>query len=109
MNKIFSLKYKKDIDNLFSVGKSVNGGIILAKIIDTTSETKFLFAVSSKNFKRAVDRNYIKRLMRESVSKMKESFTNKHIAFIYINKDKIADCKDVNNSIESIALKTKIK
>jgi len=65
MKKELMLKNKSEIDKLFKTGKSVSSGVVLAKVINSSSG--FVFAVSSKKFKRAVDRNRIKRLMREVV------------------------------------------
>jgi ribonuclease P protein component len=78
-----TLKNKKDIDKLFSFptkGKVV--GDVLIKTVDGTPG--FLFTVSAKKFKRAVDRNRIKRLMREEVKGM--TVTNS-VALIYVGKD----------------------
>jgi ribonuclease P protein component len=78
-----SLKNKKDIDKLFTNGKGtvVNG--VMVKMVEGTSG--FLFAVSSKKFKRAVDRNRIKRLMREEV---KGITPTNSVALIYVG-DKV--------------------
>jgi ribonuclease P protein component len=78
-----SLKNKKDIDKLFTKGKSTMVGNIIVKTIEGTPG--YLFAVSSKKFKRAVDRNRIKRLMRDEV---KGLVPTKSIALIYAG-DKI--------------------
>ena len=61
-----TLKNKEEIDKIFKSGKSITGGVIRAKFLDS-DKTEFLFAVSSSKFKRAVDRNRIKRLMKESI------------------------------------------
>ena len=97
MDKNWSLKNKKDIDLVFSKGKSNLSGCILVKSIAAT-ETKFLFAVSSKNFKRANQRNRIKRLMRVAASNIKDAVKNKHVAFIYVAKD-IKSFEEINSSI----------
>jgi ribonuclease P protein component len=78
-----SLKNKKDIDTLFTKGKSTIVDKVLIKVYDGTPG--FLFAVSSKKFKRAVDRNRIKRLMRDEVKGMT---ITKSVALIYVG-DKV--------------------
>lgn len=90
------LKDKKVIRSIFETGKTISGGIIIAKYLDVDSGN--LFTVSSKKFKRAVDRNRIKRLMRESVRKYDLS---KSYAFIYVC-DKIKSQKEVDLSINKI-------
>lgn len=77
-----SLKNKKDIDNLFAKGKSTMVGNVLIKVYDGTPG--FVFAVSTKNFKRAVDRNRIKRLMRNEV---KGITPTKSMAIVYVGKE----------------------
>ena len=77
-----SLKNKKDIDNLFTKGKSTMVGNVLIKVYGDTSG--FVFAVSTKNFKRAVDRNRIKRLMRNEV---KGITPTKSVAIVYVGKE----------------------
>jgi ribonuclease P protein component len=91
-----SIKNKKIIDDIFKNGKNISSGIILAKVSDNGSG--FVFAVSSKRFKRAVDRNRIKRLMRESV---KGFSIDKGISLIYIG-DKLPNLEEVKLSINSI-------
>ena len=67
------LKSRKSIDFLFAEGSSVaRFPLRLAFIeIPETEDSKFGVSVSKKYFKRAVDRNYIKRLMREIYRKNK--------------------------------------
>jgi ribonuclease P protein component len=64
------LKSRKSIEQLFSEGKKfvVPPFRILYKLLPSPGAPSLLFgtAISSKNFKRAVDRNKIKRLTREA-------------------------------------------
>lgn len=93
------LKDKKVINSLFDVGKTISGGLVIAKVLDSNSG--FLFTVSKKKFRRAVDRNKIKRLMRESI---KDLELNKTMAFIFIG-DKISSFKEIKESIDIISSK----
>lgn len=83
------LKSKKTIDLLFSEGKSVSKyplrlvfvesdyGLDMAK----NEKLKMGVSVSKKNFKKAVDRNYFKRLLRETFR------LNKHLLLENIQKN----------------------
>ena len=64
------------------MGKSTIVGNVLIKVYD--GSPGFVYAVSSKNFKRAVDRNRIKRLMRAEVM---DITPKKSVAIIYIGKE----------------------
>ena len=78
-----SLKNKKVIDDLFSIGKKKVLGPFL--IIELESEYKgYLITASKKNFKNAVDRNRIKRLIRE---KLKGKTPTKAIGIVYLSKE----------------------
>ncbi|MBN1598391.1 MAG: ribonuclease P protein component [Bacteroidales bacterium] len=61
---------KKQIDLLFSKAKSFNSGCLRVLFITGNDNMSFpiqvLFSVSKKRFSRAVDRNRIKRKMREA-------------------------------------------
>ena len=95
------MRGKSDIDNLFEKGKYLSDGFVLIKFLDSDS-TKFLFAVSSKKFKRAVDRNRIKRLMKESVRKI--TVNNKRIAFVYTGEG-VPTFETINKNINNILSK----
>jgi ribonuclease P protein component len=92
------LKSRKLIEQLFKEGKSfaVNPFRIYVLIGDSSvTEIKFGVGVSTKNFKKAVDRNRVKRLVREAYRLQKnESLQNlrgKNIRlslfFIYTGKE----------------------
>jgi ribonuclease P protein component len=95
------LKNKIVINELFEKGKYLSNGIVMIKFLESDS-TDFLFAVSSKKFKRAVDRNRIKRLMKESVRKI--TVNNKRIAFVYTGED-VPTFETINKSINNILSK----
>lgn len=97
-----SLKSEKLISKLFESGKSYSSNLIFAKILDSNSDSKFVFTVSKRKFKRAVDRNRIKRLMREVVTK--KEINNKNIAFIFTGKE-LPTYKEVESSINKIVNK----
>lgn len=87
-SKIERLKRKKEIDILFSDGKSISKYPIrlVYKKIDFNEKTKIRagVSVSKRNFKKAVDRNFIKRLMRESYRKNKYIVANTTHQFIFM-------------------------
>ncbi len=92
------LKDKRVISELFDKGKYLSNSFVMIKFLESES-SEFLFAVSSKKFKRAVDRNRIKRLMKESVRKI--NVNNKRIAFVYIGEG-VTSFETINNNITNL-------
>lgn len=95
-NKKEKLKSKKLIDQLFAEGKSVSAYPLRLVYIKTAFDeailTKTGVSVSKRNFKAAVKRNRIKRLMRETYRLNKATYFNNlttQYAFmvLYIGKD----------------------
>ncbi len=94
-NKIEKLKSKKEIELLFSEGKSISKYPIRLVYRKTTFEEKSAIkagvSVSKRNFKNAVDRNRIKRLLRESYRKNKYIVPNTthqfSFMFLYSGKE----------------------
>ena len=95
-NKLERLKSKKRIEQLFTEGKSLNAFPLKLVFLQLEHDSPALIqagvSVSKRNFKSAVDRNRIKRLMREAYRKNKQIVygsedTKKHIfMFIYQGK-----------------------
>ena len=78
-NKKERLKSKKQIEKLFNGGKSISNYPIKLFYVPAEEEqevpVKVGFSVPKRSFKKAVDRNRIKRLMREAYR------LNKHLIF----------------------------
>jgi ribonuclease P protein component len=73
------LKSAKAIDALFTQGKFISYGTLILKYSfreseDHTPSLKMGVAVSSKKFKKSTDRNFVKRIMRESFRQKKLLF-----------------------------------
>ena len=86
------LKGKKQIEILFEEGRSINA-FPFRLIFLESSETAIGISVGKKNFKLAVDRNRIKRQMRESVKifffpLLNESTNNYNLMLVYTGKEK---------------------
>ena len=97
--KIEKLKSKKIIDLLFSEGKSVGKYPLRLVYVQHDFEEnvplKMGVSVSKKYFKKAVDRNYYKRLLRESYRLNKqllaENLDKKYCCmFFYQTSDKLS-------------------
>ncbi len=91
------LKSKKLIDKLFTEGQSVSAFPLRLVYIQTSFDENIVgktgVSVSKRNFKTAVDRNRIKRLLREAYRLNKAEYFNNittQYAFmiLYIGKDK---------------------
>ena len=102
------LKSKTTIDSLFSEGKSVSKYPLRLVYVENTEHNaeviKMGVSVSKKYFKKAVDRNYFKRILRETYRLNKaillENNEKKYaFMFFYQTKDRL--------SYEEIELKTK--
>lgn len=109
--KAQKLKSKKTIDSLFSEGKSVSKFPLRLVYVESSfgldisknEKLKIGVSVSKKNFKKAVDRNHFKRLLREIYRLNKHLLLdniqkNYAIMFFYQTKDRL--------SFEEINLKT---
>ncbi len=101
MKKKYILRKKVDIEDVFSKGKYISNKLFTIKYLPST-EIKFLFTVSSKKYKRAVDRNLIKRRMKMITSSVKFS-KHYNIAIIFKN-DSISDYDVMKKSLESLIL-----
>ena len=93
----------------YKTGKVVHGDgitIFLGREKTNDSPTKIGFVVSKKIHKRAVKRNRIKRLMRESIRLLiKEgSMPNKHISLIFVASTKLLgrSFNQINTSMKTL-------
>ena len=89
---------KEDTDNLFQSGKWINTPTIKAVYL---SSSKFGYMVSApiKKFRKAVDRNRIKRLLRNSI--LNQKFKPMSIAFVY-SPSIIENYDSIHNDIKHI-------
>ncbi|HTN47298.1 MAG TPA: ribonuclease P protein component [Flavipsychrobacter sp.] len=104
------LKRKKHIDTLFSMGKAYSVFPVTIKylVVQPASEDSIPvlagFSVSKKKFKHAVDRNRIKRLLREAwrLHKHELDFIPEeqqlHVFLIYTGKE-IISFKEIESSV----------
>lgn len=116
-NKTEKLKSKKLIAQLFEKGKTVSAYPLKLVYLETQFEDGILLktgvSVSKRNFKKAVDRNRIKRLMREAYRLNKTHYfsnTSKNYAFmiLYIDKE-MPNLKFVDSKMKLLFKKFKEK
>ncbi len=100
------LKSRKAIKQLFEEGKTITKyPVKLLWLPIEGQKTQAGFAVAKRNFKSAVTRNKIKRLMREAYRLQKPETTNKNsrafiLLFLYIGKD-VAAFQAIESSVVS--------
>jgi ribonuclease P protein component len=91
------LCHKKQIDRLFSDGKSFTLDPLkvyyLLQEVNDNQPAQVLIAIPRKKFRRAVDRNHLKRLIREAYRLNKHRLAgvpaNLHLGFVYIGHDAV--------------------
>ena len=104
------LSSKIEIENLFGTGKSFNSApfkVIWLEKSEGATPAKIVISIPKRLFKRAVDRNRLKRLTREAYRKNKpllyDNLENKkiHLMFIFTSKT-IIEYKEMEEKIISI-------
>jgi len=105
------LKSRKTIELLFSEGKTITKFPIKVFFlpIENTEFTQAGFTVPKRNFKSAVDRNRIKRQMREAYRLQKHLLKNDSglkfaLFFLYISKENLPYSK-IETAMESLIKK----
>ncbi len=108
---ILKLKSRKQIATLFAEGQSIKAYPLLLAYMPCEMEVPFKvgFSVSKRNFKTAVDRNRVKRLLRENFRKNKYLFTEENgqqylLMFIFIGKE-LPDYQLVNKALIKVGKK----
>ena len=104
------LSSKKIIDTLFTEGITLKSYPFVIKYIvlseDNLANHQILFSVSKRNFKKAPDRNRIKRQLKEAYRLNKEKLfdteKNYAIAYIYTLNKKLPYTELENKLIESL-------
>lgn len=97
LKKIYRLKNKRSFNATYKTGNvKFSGGItVFCGKNKTYGNTKIGFVVSKKIHKRAVRRNRIKRLMRESVrlyiKKQNDNFDTNYLSLVFVASTKLLD------------------
>ena len=103
------LKSQKLIDEIFEEGKSVTVFPLKMVYLYTGNSNQVGVSVSKRNFKRAVDRNRIKRLMREAYRYNKNMLIDNNVSgyafmILYLSKD-LPDYKLIKGKTQALLTK----
>jgi len=109
------LKSAKSIEHLFSEGKAISAyplRLVFVSKPNSTVPMQCAFSVSKRHFKKAVDRNRIKRLLRESYRKIKptlyQNLSQPYMGMILFNGKEIPSQENTDKSV-AILLKKWLK
>jgi len=101
---------EKNIKELFNKGSSFFlfpfKIVAMGQPVEGTSINQVVISVSKKNFPRAVDRNLLKRRIREAYRLSKPQFTPAfplRIAFIYTHKEKLSSAEILTKMVHALA------
>ena len=101
------LKNAKSIEHLFSEGKAISAyplRLVFVSKPNSAVPMQCAFSVSKRHFKKAVDRNRIKRLLRASYRKIKPALYEKlprpYMGMILFNGKEIPSQKNTDKSVE---------
>ena len=97
---MITIKNQKEINHLFRFGKITIIFPLMVYCLEA-KEPKVLFSISKKKINKAVDRNKIKRQLKDIYSKDLSWNVKKHIAFVYI-ADNICDYNTLYTSMNKI-------
>lgn len=96
--KLESIKNKKEIGNIFSTQAfSIYNENIKLRGVKTDADTKFLISIPNAKLPRAVDRNRVKRVIREVLRKF-ECKTGYDVALIY-NVNRVLTHAEIEKSV----------
>lgn len=90
-----------EISKIFTEGKKIYTKTFKIVYLPTSDVGEVIISAPIKMFPRAVDRNRIKRLIRESIRDV--DFLNKNVFIIYNSPD-IKSLKDMKSELENIKL-----
>lgn len=108
-NKTEKLKSKKEIEALFLKGKSVSAWPLRLVYLKNEKTNKVGVSVSKRNFKLAVDRIKIKRLLREAYRLNKTFLKDNNIEgfsfMILYNNKEMPDFNLINSKVKTLFTK----
>ena len=101
------LKGNKNVEVLFSSGKRVSSSFLHCVYLLNKEDSRFVVSVPKKNFSLAVDRNKIKRLLREIIRKNTVGLGINGGWFLFVySYDKILPILDIEKDFLSLLKKT---
>lgn len=108
-NKDEKLKSQKAIEQLFAEGKSVSAYPLRMVYLDNHTQLKVGVSVSKRNFKLAVHRNRVKRLLREGYRLNKNLLIDNKLdhftlMILYISKE-MPDFKIIDKKMKALLTK----
>ncbi|MEI8337817.1 MAG: ribonuclease P protein component [bacterium] len=104
MKREYSLS-AKEIPFIMKDSHKYSCGFFYVRYKDFNDKTeskipKFAFIASKKDFKKAVQRNYAKRVLKESISPLVKEFSPKAYLFFIQKSVEKADFKDLKKEVE---------